>query len=267
VSLRIGDIIFDARNEHAAFSRDRHGNRTLVDYLSERHRVYYKELADELKDRLSVELLVEGNVLAIRGSDGVVYALETGHEGHQIVVGRLDGIPYLAAALLTMGDFTLPPDSLQIISIWATLTTQQALVPVSWLPQSKRPQYGMTSERLPATVNGFQLKPLVNPAGTQSLWDSVESLTVAYVPEPVELEGEDPATLDREIEIPSIYGHVLKWELTAFMARREAATNKDFPPALVKFYLEEAVRARETTKAGAIMDHRIVKQHRATRNR
>lgn len=265
--LRIGDILLDARNEHTAFSRERHGNRTLVDYLSERHRVYYKQLADELKDRLSVEALLDPNVLAIQGSDGIVYALDTGHEGHQVVVGRIDGVPYLATALLTMGDFTLPPDSLQIIAIWATLTTQQELVPVSWLPQSKRAQFGMTSERLAATVNGFQLKPLVNPAGTQSLWDSVDTVTVAYVPEPAELDGEDPATLDREIEIPSVYGHVLKWELTAFMARRETATNKDFPPALVKFYADEAMRARETTATGAVMDHRIIKQHRTTRNR
>lgn len=263
----IGDILLNARNEHKAFSRDRHSNRTLVDYLSERHRAYYKQLADELKDRLSTETLLEENVLAIQGSDGVVYAIDSGHEGHQLVVGRLDGIPYLAAALITMGDFTLPPDSLQIIAIWATLTSQQELVPVSWLPQQKRAQFGMTSERLAATVNGFQLKPLVNPAGTQSLWDSVESVTVSYVPEPAELDGEDPATLARALELPSIYGDVLAWELKAFMARREAAINKEFPPALVKFYTEEAVRAKEATATGAIMDHRIVKQHRTTRNR
>lgn len=271
--LRIGDILLDARNEHTAFTRERHGNRTLVDYLSERHRVYYKQLADELKDRLStardIAAVIAGTLVGIDAA-GNPYVVPSGADGYAVGVG-VDGLPYALTGVVISLDpfndgFVLPADSLQIIAIWASLSTAHERVPVSWLPQPRRAQF-TTGERLAATVNGFRLLPLINPDGVQSLWDSVESVTVSYVPEPAELDGEDPATLNRAIEIPTVYGHVLKWELTAFMARREAATNKEFPAALVKFYADEAVRARETTATGAVMDHRIIKQHRTTRNR
>jgi hypothetical protein len=263
--LAIGDIIQGARDEHPSFSRDRHSHRICIDYLSERHRVYYKELADVLKDRLSVEAQVDANVLAIQGADGVVYAIDSGQAGHQVVVGRLDGVPYLATALISQGDFTLPPDSLQIIAISAEISGTAERRPVGWLGQSQRSQ-GSSGE-LVGTVVGFQFQPLINPPDTQTEWDEVEALHVAYIPEPPEFDSTSAATLEDEILIPTVYGHVLKWELAAFLARREMATNKDFPPDLASFYAGEAIQSREATKAGAVLDHRLIKTHRTARNR
>jgi hypothetical protein len=266
VNLLVRDIILDARNEHPAFTRERHSNRSCVGYLSERHRVYYKELADDLKDRLSVELLLESNALAAVGPDGIPYAVADGSDGHAIAVGRADGVAYLASPLVAQGDYTLPADSLQIIAIWATLTTAHQRVPVRWLPIAKKAQFG-TGDGLVATVSGFQLTPLVNPTGIGTLWDAVESITVAYIPEPPEFDDERLETLDQEILIPTVYGHCLKWQLAAFMARHEAAMNKEFPARLLQFYLSEATAAGERARSGAVLDHRIIKQHRTTRNR
>lgn len=226
-ALSVRRIILNARDEHHAFTRERHSNRALVDYLSERHRIYYKELADDLKDRLSVEVTLEPDAA---------------------------------------GDYTLPSDSLQILAVWATLTTQQQRIPVTWVPIANRAMLPTGSGPL-ATVSGFILRPLINPSDMASLWDSIESITVAYVPEPPEFDVTAAETIDQQILIPSVYGHVLKWELAAFMARRERAKDPNFPDSLLQFFLGEAKAAAERGKASAPSDHRAIKSHRTRRNR
>jgi hypothetical protein len=226
-NLTVRAILDDARDEHHAFTQERHSNRALVKYLSERHRVYYKLLADQLKDRLSIETTL---------------------------------------TLGTDGSFTLPQDSLQIVAVWATMTPGGDRRPVTWVPIGKKGGIPQVSG-LVATVTGFQLTPLVNPTGSGSVWDSVASVTVAYVPEPAELDVTDPAVLEAQVSIPTIYAHALKWELAAFMARRERAKDPDFPDSLLKFFLENAKLATDSGAGAAAGDHRLIKQHRTTRNR
>lgn len=270
--LIIGEIILDARTEHPAFTREKHSNRICVDYLSERHRVCYKAVADELKDRLSISrsvaAVIAGSLVGVDAA-GAAYAVSSGADGYAVAVGA-DLVPYVVGPVISSDPFNdgfvLPSDSLQIIAIWATLKTAQQRIPVRWVNQAKDSQFG-TGDGLVATVNGFRLKPIVNPTGVQSLWDSVESVTVAYVPEPAEFDSLAPATLALEISIPTVYGHVLKWELVAFLGRRESAINPDFPKALLSFYDGQVTQARSDATSGAILDHRIVKVHRTTRNR
>ena len=226
-NLTVRGIIEDARDEHHGFTQERHSNRALVRYLSERHRVYYKQLADDLKDRLSVEVTLSPDV---------------------------------------NGDYALPPDSLQIVAVWATLTTQQQRIPVTWVPIANRAMLPTGAGPL-ATVSGFTLRPLINPSDMASLWDSIASISVVYIPEPPEFDVTDVETLDAQILIPTIYGHALKWELAAFMARRERAKNADFPDSLLQFFLGEAKRAAESGAASAPSDHRFIKSHRTRRNR
>lgn len=262
----IGSIVLDARAEHPSFTRDRHTNRDCVSHLSERHRNYYKALADDLKDRLTIEVpLTEGALVAI-GSDGVVYAVASGVSGHLLLVGRADGVVYVSVAEALAGDFTLPADSLQIVAMEATLTSG-VRVPVSWVPRGRNSQYGV-SNNLVGTVTGFMFRPIRNPNQAPTLWDDVTELVVVYVPEPTEFDDQDAAVLQRRIEIPTVYGDVLKWDLAAFMARREMAMDpKNFPKSLLDFFVAQAAAVRADTKTTAPLDHRVQKVHRTVRNR
>jgi len=271
--LVVRDIILSARDEHPSFTRERHSQRSCIGYLSERHRSYYKDLADELKDRLSVARefasVVGGGLVGV-DVDGNPFALEILPAGGFALHVGSDTVPYVgdsSADPFGSSDtgFVLPGDSLQIITIWAEMSGGVRL-PVSWEQQSAYAKMA-SGDALLATVNHFRLTPLRNPSGTQSLWDDVQSLTVAYIPEPPEFDDLDPDTLDREISIPTVYGHVLKWELAAWMARREKAMDEKFPDGLLTFFQEEVRRQRESVKEGARMDHRPIKVHRSARNR
>jgi len=271
--LLVKEIILSARDEHPSFTRDRHSQRQCVSYLSERHRVYYKALADQLKDRLSVArefASVIGGTLVGVDADGNPFALETLPSGGFALHVGSDTVPYVGdSSSDPFGSsdtgFVLPGDSLQIIAIWAEMSAGVRL-PVSWEQQASFAKIA-SGDGLLATVNHFRLTPLRNPTDIQSAWDDVQSLTVAYVPEPPEFDTLDPDTLDQEISIPTVYGHVLKWELAAWMARREKATDPNFPDGLLTFFQDEVRRERETTKEGARMDHRPIKMHRMARNR
>jgi hypothetical protein len=225
--MTVRRIVLNARDEHHNFTRERHSNRALVDFLSERHRTYYKELADDLKDRLSVEVDLTADA---------------------------------------DGNYALPADSLQIVAIWATLTTLEQRIPVTWMPVGNKAMIPTGAGPL-ATVTGFTLKPLINPNDMASLWDSVASVTVTYIPEPPQFDTTAAETIDQVLSIPSVYGHVLKWELAAFMARRERGKDPNFPESLLRFYNDEAKQAAERARPGVPFDHRVVKTHRTRRNR
>ena len=272
--LVVGDIILAARDEHASFTRERHSQRSCVAYLSERHRVYYKELADQLKDRLSVARqfasVIGGSLVGV-DADGNPFAVEILPSGGAALFVGSDTVPYVGDSSTdpfgssTTG-FVLPSDSLQIIAIWAELSGGMRM-PVSWEQQGSYAKFPASERGLLATVNHFRLTPLRNPTTVQSAWDDVQSLTVAYVPEPPEFDDLDPATLEQEISIPTVYGHVLKWELAAWMARREMAVDEKFPPGLAQFFLGEVRDQRASTKEAVQLDHRPVKVHRMGRNR
>lgn len=269
--LTVRDIIADARDEHPSFTRERHSQRGAVRYLSERHRSYYAKLADDLKDRLSqgqeVAAVITGQLVGV-DAGGTPYTVATGEDGYAVAVGA-DLTPYLVGPVIASDPFAdgfvLPADSLQILTIWATVTSGLK-VPVNWLPVGRQAQYG-TPVGLTATVSRFRLSPIKNPADAQTAWDEVTSVTVVYVPEPAEWDAADVETLDIELEIPTVYGHVLKWELAAWFARREVAMGNKFPRGLLELYTANAKAEREGVAGRMPLDHRVVKQHRLVRNR
>jgi hypothetical protein len=269
--LVIGEIIIAARDEHPLFTRDRHPDRVCVTYLSERHRHYYKQLADEMRDRLSqavtVAAVISGQLVGVDPA-GIPFPAPAGGDGYAVFVGA-DTVPYLGDFLVASDPFAdgfaLPAESIQIIGIWADLPNER--LPIHWQTQPKQARF-QTGEGLEATVNGWRLSPIKNPPQARTLWDQVTAIIVAYVPAPAEFDTSTAAVLEQEISIPTSYGHVLKWELAAMMARHELALDpKAFPTKLADFFEGKAKEVRGEALEGARLDHRTVKVHRMGRNR
>lgn len=272
MTLLVRDIIADARDEHPSFTRERHSQRAAVRYLSERHRHHVRALADELKDRLTVPreiaTVISGALVGV-DAGGNPYTISTGADGYAVAVGA-DGVPYLLPEVINTDPFAqgfvLPADSMQIVALWAEFTSGQK-VPIHWLPVGRAVQAGVP-QGLVATVTQFRLSPVRNPDTAQTQWDDVVSVTVVYIPDPEEFDVTAVDVLDVAITLPGVYGHVLKWELAAWFAKRELALDpKGFPVKLLALFTEQARGETDFAKRHVPLDHRVVKTHRLTRNR
>jgi len=266
--LTAGEVIQPARDLHPQFSRDRHPDRVCLDFIEHRQRTYFKELADVLKDRLSrARTLADTIAGALVGVDasGVAYFASTGGDGFAVAIDA-GGTPYLLPDVISLDPyadgFVLPETALQIVDVYATLADSNRVMPVHWMEQRQKARAGSTPAELVATVNGFRLLPLKNPLDGSSGWDHVESVTVVWIDEPAPL-----TSLASQLAVPTIYGQVLTWDLTAMLARRERTLNPEFPADLGQMYGEMASAERRDLVVTVPFDHRVVKERRFARNR
>jgi hypothetical protein len=268
--LVAGDLIQAARDFHPReFSRDKHPHRACLAFLSDRQRQHLKELADVLKDRLSqarsVAAVVTGSLVGVDAS-GTPYAASASTDGFAAAVDSV-GTLYLVGPVISadpyVSGFPLPDDSLEIVDIYATLSDGTTLVPVDWLSQRVHSRAGTAGPRsLSAIVNGWRLIPQKNPTTEDGLWTDVTSVTVVWIAEPQPLHA-----LADTLTIPTVYGRQLQYELAAFLARRESATNQSFSPDLAQFYTQQAESGKAQNVASARMDHRTLKSKTILRTR
>lgn len=267
--LIAGDLIQAARDFHPrAFTRDKHPHRACLAFLSDRQRQHLKELADVLKDRLSqarsIAAVISGSLVGVDAS-GAAYVVSGSSDGYAAAVDSV-GTLYLVGPKISadpyVDGFPLPDDSLELVDIYATLSDATTLVPVAWLPQRVHSKAGTAGPRsLSAIVNGWRLIPQKNPTSEDGLWTDVSSVTVVWIAEPGSLTA-----LADELTIPTVYGRQLEYELAAFLARREAATDPTFAD-LAQYYTQQADSGKAANVESARMDHRLLKSKTTLRNR
>jgi len=264
----VGTIITNARLHHALFHRDAHPDRACVAFLSMQHRIHWKALAHQLKDRLSQAREIADTIsdsLVGVDADGNLYQVSTEGDGYAVALDG-GGFLYLVGDPITLDPysdgFPLPSGAIEIIHILATFS-DNSQKPVVWQPQADVGNFSGYSD-LRAFVNGWRLFPIKNPTdGTHTPWEDVTSVTIHWVDDVAAFSA-----LTDTIALPAVYEYVLEAELVAFLASRQSAlTPEDFPPALAAQMGEVAMRDVAKLTAGTELDHRRLRVSQARRNR
>src|SRR5512146_2257950 len=159
------EIIQTARDAMPVFNnKDRHPDRMLLSQLDNVQGWFFRQVADLLKDRVSLSRTlatkVGGSLVGV-DAQGVPYAI-VDNSGFPFEVGA-DTVPYLGADALILDPaqdgFILPDDSIQIIDIYALLTLNYRQ-PVRWLEQREIAKVTSTFNELYAVVIGWKLVPV-----------------------------------------------------------------------------------------------------------
>lgn len=276
MSTAVGGLIRRARDRHVNFSVANHTNRVALAFLSTRQQELLKQLAADLKDRLSEARQIADTIAtSLVGVDGAgtPYAIMTSGDAVGFIVGA-DGVPYLDDTVIALDPyadgFPLPADSLHLIDVYATMTTG-AVRPVHIIPQGDWPDRSGVSD-LFAFVNGWRLMALRNPVPSTSVqdvtpWTAVESVTMVWVDTPARF-SEGAGWEDQTLTLPDLYADVLEYDLTAYLATIEYARDKEtFPADLVSLYTKQAAEALGKALSGAKNDNRGLRVHRTRLNR
>ncbi len=265
-SYTAGQIIQGAREAHPAFNRDRVTDRLCLDEVDRLQQDYFADLKDLLKDRVSqARTLAEvqnGTLVGVDAS-GTLYTVATGGDGYAVGVDAA-GTLYAEAPVIAqdpfVSGFPLPDTSIQLLHVYATLNSGQA-VPIHYLEEEVSAKIG-GGTGLIAQISGWRMIPIKNPSTAATAWDQVTTVTVVWIDQPAPL-----AALTDSISLPVVYGLALKYGLMAYLAAYSAAQDSTFPPNLLAFFqgqkAEEFARARNQAK----FDHRIIKERRMMRNR
>lgn len=265
-SYTAGQIIQGAREAHPAFNRDRVTDRLCLDEVDRLQQDYFADLKDLLKDRVSqartLAKVVSGTLTGVDAA-GNPYTVTSSADGYAVDLGA-DGVPYVDTTIMGQDPFSsgfpLPDTSIQLLHVYATLNSGQA-VPIHYLEEEVSAKIG-GGTGLIAQISGWRMIPIKNPSTAATAWDQVTTVTVVWIDQPAPL-----AALTDSVSLPAVYGLALKYGLMAYLAAYSAAQDQTFPANLLAFFqgqkAEEFARARNQAK----FDHRIIKERRMMRNR
>lgn len=276
----VGDLIQRARAQDPAFTVERHSDRVALSFLSTRHRDLLKDLAADLKDRLSqarqVAAVISGGLVGV-DANGAAYSVTTQGDGYAAQVDPVTGAIYLDTSAPISVDpfsagFPLPTSSLYLVSIYASIDQSEIRQEVILKPQRDFPRLAGSGNELYAFVNGWRLIPLRNPppssqSSDASRWAIVTAVTVVWVDTPVRFV-ETGSWQNQALALPDIYADALEYELAAFFARREFAKDKEnYPVDVATSFASEARSQLARAQAGVSTDHRGLKVSTTRRNR
>lgn len=280
MTTAVGDLINRARAHDPRFTVERHSNRVALSFLSTRHRDLLKLVAPELKDRISqareIAAVITGSLVGV-DENGAAYSVSTQGDGYAAAVDATTGAIYLDLSQpISIDPFTegfpLPPDSLHLVGVYATISESEIRQEVILRPQKDFPRLSGSGSELYAFVNGWRLIPLRNPppSGTTadaSRWSVVTAVTVVWVDTPIRFV-ETGSWEDQVLVLPDIYADALEFELAAFFAQREFSRDAEaFPAAVAQALSSQASKQLQMAKSGVQTDHRGLKVQTTRRNR